>query len=326
VKNGPIVLVVSNKHDAHVPLVLQHLQARGVPCFVLNTEDFGTEYRAEFLIGKELPTWRLRSSVADLPVSEITAVWYRRPEQPDLSTCLNGGARQFAEFELKSFVDSLLASLDCLWVSAPAAIRRAGHKLYQLSAARELGFDVPPTLVSQDPERIRAFSREVGLPMIAKLISKGPPRTSRIEEQYVVFTELLDEQCLSDDDALRICPAIYQPYVEKAYELRVTVVGTEVFACRIESQATERTRIDWRNYDLDHTPHTATALEPGLSERCVALVRQFGLRFGAIDLIVTPDGRTIFLEINPNGQWGWIEEITGLPIAAAHAELLSRVQ
>ncbi|MCA1693463.1 MAG: hypothetical protein LC749_01330 [Actinobacteria bacterium] len=109
-----------------------------------------------------------------------------------------------------------------------------------------------------------------------------------------------------------------------AWELRVTVVGDQVFACRIESQVTESTRIDWRRYDLENTPHVAHRLDPDIERRCVVLTRHFGLEFSAIDLIVTADGETVLLELNPNGQWAWIEELTGLPISAAIADVLAR--
>jgi glutathione synthase/RimK-type ligase-like ATP-grasp enzyme len=241
---------------------------------------------------------------------------------PAMPNVPSAEARQFAQEEEKAFLDGLLACLDGRWLSRPEAIREAGHKLRQLRVAQGLGFSVPPTLVSQSPDEIRAFRASIGRPLAAKLIAKGPPRAPRPEEQYVVLTQRLEDAALADSAALSACATLYQAYVDKAFELRVTVVGEAVFACRIDSQASERTRIDWRNYDLDNTPHTAFALDPATERRCLELVRYFGLSFGAIDLIVTPEGEVVFLEINPNGQWGWIEELTGMPIAEAHARFL----
>jgi glutathione synthase/RimK-type ligase-like ATP-grasp enzyme len=110
--------------------------------------------------------------------------------------------------------------------------------------------------------------------------------------------------------------------VEKRVELRVTVVGTKVFAAEIDSQATNHTRFDWRRYDLGNTPHRAHPLPDDVAERCLALTQRLGLSYGAIDLIVTPDGRYVFIEINPNGQYSWIEHCTGLPITDALCDLL----
>jgi hypothetical protein len=123
--------------------------------------------------------------------------------------------------------------------------------------------------------------------------------------------------------SLRFCPVIVQAYVPKRVELRITVVGSEIFACEIHSQVTNRTKHDWRHYDLAHTPHSVHDLPPEVGARCRHLVTAFGLCYGAIDMILTPDGRYVFLEINPTGQFGWIEDLTGFPISAAIVQLLA---
>ena len=104
-------------------------------------------------------------------------------------------------------------------------------------------------------------------------------------------------------------------------ELRITVVGKNVFAAEIHSQQKEATRHDWRRdaLALEHRNHP---LPDDIKLKCIQLAKTFGLEFGAIDMILTPDGRYVFLEINPNGQWAWIEETTGLPISEALIELL----
>ena len=317
----PRVLIVSNATDAHVPLVTRHLEGLGVAFFVLNTERFGSDVVGSFVLGTQ-EHLLLRDGTRVVDLEHIESVWYRRPELPALDQLAAEEARRFAQEEQKSFLDGMLACLDGRWLSRPAAIREAGHKLRQLRLARQLGFSVPPTLVSQSPEEIRDFRAALGRPLAAKIVSKGPPRAPRPDDQYVIFTQRLDDSDLDDSASLAACASLYQPYLDKAFELRVTVVGQEVFACRIDSQATSRTRVDWRRYDLDNTPHSAFQLDQVTEGRCRELVRLLGLAFGAIDLVVTPEDDIVFLEINPNGQWGWIEEMTGLPIADAHARFL----
>jgi glutathione synthase/RimK-type ligase-like ATP-grasp enzyme len=124
--------------------------------------------------------------------------------------------------------------------------------------------------------------------------------------------------------ALRHAPLILQEYVPKEVELRITVVGERVFAAEIRSQASRVTQHDWRHYDNERATYAPSALPADVEQRCVRLVQALGLCFGAIDLIVTPEGEYVFLEINPNGQWAWVESLTGLPIADAVAELLMR--
>ncbi len=122
--------------------------------------------------------------------------------------------------------------------------------------------------------------------------------------------------------ALRSCPVIVQEQIPWRVELRVTVVGDQIFACEIHSQISNHARLDWRRYDTGATPHLVHELPGEIADRCVALTHRLGLRYGAVDLILTPDGRYVFLEINPNGQWLWIENLTGLPISQAVCDLL----
>ena len=108
----------------------------------------------------------------------------------------------------------------------------------------------------------------------------------------------------------------------KDVEIRVTVVGDKVFAAEIHSQVNEEAKYDWRTVSPRKIPHFVHKLPDEIETACVALTTMLGLNFSAIDLIKKPDGEYIFLEINSNGQWLWIEDITGLKIADAIAEAL----
>ncbi len=113
-----------------------------------------------------------------------------------------------------------------------------------------------------------------------------------------------------------------QPYIEKQFEVRVTCVGTKLFACRIDSQASDQTRVDWRHYGSHHVNHVPWSLPPGLADRIIRFMSYCRLAYGAIDLIVSPTGQIVFLEVNPSGQYLWLEHLTGLPITGAIADWL----
>jgi len=136
------------------------------------------------------------------------------------------------------------------------------------------------------------------------------------------YTQVVSTRDIGYAEAVRQCPVIFQAYVPKRLEIRATVVGSRVFAAEIHSQQTQRTRYDWRRYDHYETPYLAHILPDALARQCVRLVEALGLRYGAIDFVLTPDGRYVFLEINPNGQYLWVEEATGLPISDALCDLL----
>jgi glutathione synthase/RimK-type ligase-like ATP-grasp enzyme len=318
-----LVLVVSNSQDAHVPPVVERLLAEEVKVARLDTDRLGRGCDVSFNVGADGACAQLAIDGVRFDTRDVTAVWWRRPETPVVLETLKREARRFAEAEWAALMQGAVRTVDALWVNHPEALRYAGHKLLQLRLARSIGFDVPPTCVSADPEEVRRFHHTHGGRVIAKLVSGGPPRVEPPDLQYMVYATPVSDSELADDAALRSAPATYQAYVDKDHELRVTVVADHVHACAIHSQATERTRIDWRRYDLENTPHRAVTLDPDLRERCLALTRRLGLVYAAIDLIVTPHGGVVFLEINPNGQWGWIEHMTGLPIADTLASTLA---
>jgi glutathione synthase/RimK-type ligase-like ATP-grasp enzyme len=139
----------------------------------------------------------------------------------------------------------------------------------------------------------------------------------------VRYTELVTKRDIQNLETIRLCPMTFQAYIPKRLELRITVVGERVFAAEIHSQISNHTQFDWRRYDLARTPHASHVLPHHLELKCVELVRRLGLVYGAIDMILTPDGKYVFLEINPNGQYLWIEELTDLPISEAICDHLA---
>ncbi len=324
----PTVLILTSEGDETASLVEKELGRIGASYVRLNTEIFGTSAHIDYRIGSGAPQVRVVVDEVVVDGKDIASIWVRRPEAPvPDSSVTDPGARAFAASELKAQLYGTLYSLDCPWVSHPESIRTASYKLYQLKVARACGFCIPETLVSARPDEVRDFYtalRDRGQRCAAKLVSKGPPRAPNPEEQYCIYTALLEDKDVGRDDPLAVCPATYQAYLEKQCELRVTVVGQETFACEIHSQATPQTSVDWRRYDFPNTPHVAQDLQPELAEKCVALTKRLGLAFSTVDLVVSPDGAVTFLELNPNGQWGWIEELTGLEISKAIAHLLSR--
>jgi glutathione synthase/RimK-type ligase-like ATP-grasp enzyme len=198
-------------------------------------------------------------------------------------------------------------------------LRHAELKAAQLVVAGKLGFELPPTLFTTSPREFLAFYREHGGNVISKLPSGA---LYRQQSEVARYTQVVSTREVGFAQSLRRCPVIFQAYVPKRLEVRVTVVGSALFPAEIHSQHTQRTRHDWRRYDHLATPYLPHDLPDEVAERCLRLVAELGLSYGAIDLVLTPDGRYVFLEINPNGQYLWIEHATGMPISDAMCDLL----
>ncbi|MFI6404438.1 ATP-grasp ribosomal peptide maturase [Streptomyces sp. NPDC050548] len=221
---------------------------------------------------------------------------------------------RYAAAQVRYGLGGILYALDGpLWVNHPLRDTAADYKPAQLAVARRLGLTVPATLVTNDPDKARQFTAAHG-PVVAKTLRwtpyerDGVPMTSWAEP--VVTDEI--------DDSLRAAPHLFQARVEKVTDLRVLIVGRRVFAVRIDSGL-----LDWRT-DYDAHSYAVVDLPERLVNALHGVLDHFGLASGSFDLAVDGDGEFHWLELNPNGQWGWLEERTGLEMSAAIADLLIR--
>ncbi|MEK7092065.1 MAG: hypothetical protein AAB907_00410 [Patescibacteria group bacterium] len=207
---------------------------------------------------------------------------------------------------------------DKRWISPHWNVARAENKIHQLILASDVGFELPETLISSDPNKIREFWEHCQNDMVAKILSVSPI------EDHIVFTNRITELHMEKIDSIRYSPSIFQRCIAKKYELRITVVGNNAFVVRIESQKGETTKTDWRksNQTGEKIGMEESELPVSVKNKCLNFVSRLGLRFGCIDMIVTPDDRYVFLEINPNGQWYFIQTATGIPIGEAIVDLL----
>lgn len=316
------VLIVSNKLDPHVDAVIRELHQIDCPVFRLNTEDLCSGFDLDIRMERGEMSGGFQSKLRSLDLCSIRSILYRRPQKPEARAIEDLTVREFAQKEMDTCLNWLWQALQCFWVSKPSSIKKANSKIDQLRIAPVIGFEVPRTLITSNPSSALQFIKECGGMVINKVLNDGA--IQKDGNPHVVYTHRVTEQNLLQLDLVRHMPCVFQERIEKKFELRITIVGSAVFATEIHSQQSERTREDWRRYDLSNTPHRVHQLPKEVEEACLRLVQHYDLAFGAIDMIVTPDGRYVFLEINPNGQWLWIERLTGLPIAKTMAQMLAQ--
>jgi hypothetical protein len=319
-----MILILTQPVDPHADHLARMLQGRGADFARFHPTQFPGQGEISLAPAPAGPVqYRLRAGGEAIDLSSLTAVWYRYPRPPvPHAEITDPLVRDFVARECLSFVEDTWHSLDCLWLPAqPLVIQRAQLKASQLKAAGALGFDLPPTLFTNSPEEFLEFYRRHNGNIVSKLAGTFllPPQGLA----FARYTEVVSKRDVGYAHALRYCPVIFQAYVPKRVELRITVVGRKVFTAEIRSQETNHTRHDWRRYDHSKTPYWPHELPHDVGKRCVRLVECLGLSYGAVDMILTPDGRYVFLEINPLGQYLWIERFTGLPISEAICDLLT---
>ncbi len=191
----------------------------------------------------------------------------------------------------------------------------------QLKQANNKGLKTPKSLVTNDPEYFLKFYEECNENLVAKTLhsSEGVP------EGKMIFTTKISKDDIKKAEDLRYSPCLFQEYIPKKTEFRVTIIGNTLHAAEIHSQSSEKTKHDWRNYDdFSKTPYVKANLPGDVSKKLLELMKTMNLEFGAADLIRTPSDEFVFLEINPNGRWWWIQELTGMNIAKDIAINLSK--
>ncbi len=313
------ILIVTQDIDPHADVMVLHLEKRGIRPIRFHPQDIGGGDGVTIRFdGKDGESWRLETPGGGLDGDEVGSVWYRRPmynADPDLLP--EDG--EFARREIRAAVMGLFRITDAFWVNAPDAVRIAESKPLQLQVARQLGFEIPPTLITNRPEELRRFHDEMKGDVVCKVMTQGILGSTDAKGVYTARVEPGD---LDAGAALTRSPCLFQRRIEKTLDIRVTVIGRKVFATEIHSQEDRVSRLDWRRgavEDMRHEPHRLPRRE---RKRCRALLKRFGLSYGAIDLVVTPEGGYVFLEINPSGQFVWIESMTGQPLVETLADLL----
>lgn len=305
------VLIVAQAGDLHTLAVMQALQQRGVAAEWIDSADLGGALRLSCSLDGEAAATLALPAGRRLSLAEFGCVWWRRPQRPPTPADLDEPTREFIRNEWEHFLYGLEAFVDARWVNSPAASQRASRKAIQLIQARALGLRVPRTLISNDPDEVLKLAADA-----PPLVYKRLGTTGRAD----TLTRLLADADLQRLHTLPACPAIFQECIPARLDIRVTVMGRKLYAVEIDSQSGDAP-LDWR---LDHgvgmRPHE---LDPDTELRLLALTRQLGLAYGAIDLRLTPEGEYVFLEINPGGQFLFLELVTGLPLSQHLAEFLA---
>lgn len=295
-----VVLLLADEEDPHTQAIARALLDRGCQPVVADVWQPGFPLAI-----------RSYGNATLTDTERCVGVWTRLKPRP-------GTLSDEETFAIRERRDGLLAYLlrasdERDRINDPWAQDRARLKPLQLEVARDLGFDIPKTCISNDVEAIAELGQLV--------VYKALTWLSTLEGQ-VLFTNVVSTAELrAHADVVRRAPGIFQEVVQKACEYRITVIDDAVFTARIDSQKKPETQLDWRR-DQMALQYEAARCDPALEERVLALCRRLNLRFGAIDLIERPDGEIVFLEVNPAGNWLWIEERLSLPITTAVAAAL----
>ncbi|MGH8792168.1 MAG: ATP-grasp ribosomal peptide maturase [Stackebrandtia sp.] len=314
------VLVLTGDEDSTADAVIKQLAQRGTRVASIDPGDFPLKQNltAQLLTDESSWSTRFHNDTGTVDLSVVRSVYYRRPTRFRLPDELSQADQVVAAGEARLAVGGLLASLDVLWVNHPHRAGAAEYKPLQLQTAGRSGLAVPDTIITNDADEVKAFAARIGKDVVCK--EMGASLLSENGEAMMTWTTRIDPSDI-DPDQFAVTAHMVQAWVPKDYEVRLTAIGRRLFAVAIQASS-EAAHVDWRS-DYASLSYEVVDTPMPVAEGVAEFMDYMCLSFGAFDFAVTPDGDWVFLECNPGGQWLWLEEETGTPIAAALADLLA---
>lgn len=314
------VLILSEEYDPSVDRVVMTLDKLGVPAFRADLGWFPQKLTLDAELSGNRWVGILRTAERETRLVGLRSVWYRRPTAFSFPDHLPRARREHAEREARFGVGGVLSTLPVTWMNHPQRDADAVYKPRQLALAARCGLDVPRTLVTNDADAVRRFCASTRHGVVTKVL--GSNIIYEDGQRKVAHTHKLTDTDLADLSGVELTAHQFQEWVPKAYDLRLIAVDAELFAVGIHTNDPEA-YIDWRtNYDaLDYT---AVDVPSRVADRVRAFMAASGLTFSALDFVVTPDGRWVFLESNSGGQYGWLRGTLGTAVSDAIANRLAQ--
>ncbi len=267
-------------------------------------------------------------SILDTPdaqyrLDDISAIWYRRAYNigKGLKEEIDSKFYGAAMGEIRNTLFGFFESVDAYSLGKPSVYRRLDSKEEQLKVAQKIGLTIPDTCLTNNPEEARKFIVK-NKNVVAKMQTGFAIYENGVEN--VVFTNVVHEDKLEELDSLLYCPMQFQRMIEKKRELRITIVGRDVYAFEIDSQQSEDAKIDWRKDGIKLIDKwVRTELPADVEAKLLELLDVYHVDYGAIDMIVSPEDEYYFIEINAAGEFFWLDNLTdGNLISKSIAELL----
>lgn len=314
------ILIITNKRDVTCDFIVRELNKRKIKFYRFNTEDLNTVCNVSLDFQQDNFFLYDKILKKEFNLKSFTAVYFRRPGIPDFSThSLSKDEREFLRNESIYILEGIYKILkDAFWLNEVANIREAENKIYQLKKAKALGFQIPESLITNVYESAVNFYDRMSRNCIVKPIKSG--LVGNNGDSKVVFTSELVTRP-SSKEQIEISSVYFQRLIKKKFDIRAIVVGEKVFSTLIHSQEITETQIDWRKGEKI-LKHTKFELPEELNTLSVQLLKEFNLNYGALDFVMDDKDNFVFLEVNPNGQWAWIEQRTGHRISNEIVKLL----
>ena len=331
-----MILIITNKGDIHCNPVIKHLQRNGDKYFRLNTESLLTDYLISFSYKDQSVDLHIENKIngKTLSSNEVISVWERRPNSPVLPEINNEKIKLVVEDEADELTKWIRHFfINCRMIGSSVWDRPNESKLRQMDVASRVinelrsKIKLPHTLLTNSKKDLEQFSNNKKEIVLKPISADGLMLDDKLEIPFTSRKVNSKNINVITQDDLELCPSFMQEYVEKNYELRITVIGEKILCCKIDSQKLPKGngREDWR----EGYEHGLSEVEEWIDcpdeiqEFITLYMQKMNLNFGCFDFIYAKNNSFYFLECNPNGQWMWLEEDLGIPISESIANFLA---
>jgi hypothetical protein len=318
-----VIGILSNSQDATANFFQEFVSRSNTPFVRIDTDRLG-DFTLNFHISddrKASASFAIDDQICEF--DELNALYYRRPKPPSLPAGLSPELRAWIESEYRRAWGGLLeGATKAKWVNHPFAISAASYKPEQLIRAKNHGVAVPDTIVTTSPSTARSFCQMHDWDIVVKPLGYGEIRNDGQEVGQVVYTNVLDRSLDPTLSMVANCPTLFQKHLSKEIDIRATVIGSTCIAVALHSQENSFSAVDCRRNDMVGMRYSPIVLPTSVRDSLLSLTSSYRLYFAAIDLVLDREGSYWFLELNPSGQWAWLEQLVGVPICAALLECL----
>ena len=291
------ILIITCSIDVTVDYIIRHYRTS---CLFFR---FNVDQLNDYVVDIDNTGWRITRNNESINNNSVHSIYYRKPRYPDLSEY---GVEYHAMIkrDILSLINGIVDEFKGKVLTKPSILRKVENKIYQLLYAIKKGIEIPVSYIGNSNTACSDFFKRSS---IIKPLTTGKILCANYAEMYPTsLFNSFDE----DFDDIALTPVYLQDYIDKQYEVRITVVGHDIFTVRIDTN----NKIDWRS-DYKNVHYQIIDIPLEIKQQCFNMLTDFDLSFGIFDYVVTPKNRWVFLEINPNGQWLWLEEELNLNIS-----------
>lgn len=317
------LLIVTDAWDSHADIIVQECAVRGITVFRFHPSEYPEDSSISIEISGTSVSGEIDTGYRKVQLDRICSAWYRRPREPEPRMHDPYDTSAYIAYQSRSALRDLYSAIGDRWIVDPFKLGLADLKGTQLVHAAMCGLVTPRTVLTNAESIAKRFFDEVSPPILVKPL-RTPALPPHVDGAWRHPRAVRWEDREVASGRIRQCATSFQPYIPKKLELRCVVIEDEVFCASIDSQSHPSKPDDGRTVH-NEMPWERFELPRDVSAKMINLVKSFGIAFCSADLVLTPDNEYVFLDLNPNGQWLWLDfPPTCLPVKQKFLDMVDR--